>query len=174
MGQAVEIQVRAAHALLRADRTVDAAQALAPALERMRVEGERGHALMCGPDVLATLAEARWGMSLSTEQLAELHAAAALATTLRDGGRSAMAATSAPAATTPMTIVTSTSASDAEPLSTREREVLELIAAGDSNKLIARSLDISPHTVKRHVANILDKLGLASRGQASAWLRTNA
>ena len=56
-------------------------------------------------------------------------------------------------------------------LSSREREVIERIAAGDSNKLIARQLDISPHTVKRHVANILDKLGLQSRGQAAAWLR---
>ncbi|HMZ02542.1 MAG TPA: helix-turn-helix transcriptional regulator, partial [Burkholderiaceae bacterium] len=58
-------------------------------------------------------------------------------------------------------------------LSSREREVLERIAAGDSNKLIARALDISPHTVKRHVANILDKLSLQSRGQAAAWLRAN-
>jgi LuxR family transcriptional regulator, maltose regulon positive regulatory protein len=49
--------------------------------------------------------------------------------------------------------------------------VLERIAAGDSNKLIARALDISPHTVKRHVANILDKLALASRAQAAAWWR---
>ena len=54
-------------------------------------------------------------------------------------------------------------------LSARERDVLERLAAGDSNKLIARALDLSPHTVKRHVANILDKLGLASRGQAAAW-----
>jgi LuxR family maltose regulon positive regulatory protein len=59
-------------------------------------------------------------------------------------------------------------------LSSREREVLERIAAGDSNKVIARTLDISPHTVKRHVANILDKLDLTSRGQAGAWLRENA
>jgi len=58
-------------------------------------------------------------------------------------------------------------------LSVREREVLERIAAGDSNKLIARALGLSPHTVKRHVANILDKLGLASRGQAAAWLRAH-
>ncbi len=63
---------------------------------------------------------------------------------------------------------------DVSLLSLREREVLERIAAGDSNKLIARALDISPHTVKRHVANILDKLGLESRGQASAWLREHA
>ena len=51
--------------------------------------------------------------------------------------------------------------------------MLERIAAGDSNKLIARVLDISPHTVKRHVANILDKLALESRGQAAAWLHAN-
>ena len=58
-------------------------------------------------------------------------------------------------------------------LSAREREVLERIAAGDSNKLIARAFDLSPHTVKRHVANILDKLGAGSRGQAAAWFRAH-
>ncbi|MBQ1762098.1 MAG: response regulator transcription factor [Aquincola sp.] len=56
-------------------------------------------------------------------------------------------------------------------LSPREREVLERIAHGDSNKLIARAFDLSPHTVKRHVANLLDKLGVDSRGQAAAWYR---
>jgi LuxR family transcriptional regulator, maltose regulon positive regulatory protein len=54
-------------------------------------------------------------------------------------------------------------------LSVRECEVLARIAAGDSNKAIARTLALSPHTVKRHVANILDKLDLRSRGQAAAW-----
>ena len=53
-------------------------------------------------------------------------------------------------------------------------EILELIALGDSNKVIARKHELSPHTVKRHVANILDKLGLASRGQAAAWFREHA
>jgi DNA-binding NarL/FixJ family response regulator len=57
-------------------------------------------------------------------------------------------------------------------LSIRECEVLQRIAAGDSNKMIARALDLSPHTVKRHVANILDKLDLRSRGQAAAWWLT--
>jgi LuxR family maltose regulon positive regulatory protein len=62
-------------------------------------------------------------------------------------------------------------ASSASGLSSRELEVLERIAAGDSNKLIARAFDLSPHTVKRHVANILDKLALDSRGRAAAWYR---
>ncbi len=57
-------------------------------------------------------------------------------------------------------------------LSIRECEVLQRIAAGDSNKMIARALHLSPHTVKRHVANILDKLDLRSRGQAAAWWLT--
>jgi LuxR family maltose regulon positive regulatory protein len=56
-------------------------------------------------------------------------------------------------------------------LSQREREVLQRIAAGDSNKMIARALNLSPHTVKRHVANILDKLGARTRSQAAAWLQ---
>jgi LuxR family maltose regulon positive regulatory protein len=55
------------------------------------------------------------------------------------------------------------------PLSAREEQVLKCIAAGDSNKLIARTLGLSLHTVKRHVANILDKLDAGSRGQAAAW-----
>lgn len=54
----------------------------------------------------------------------------------------------------------------AEPLSDRELEVLNLIAEGQSNKLIAIALTISEHTVKTHVASILSKLGAASRTEA--------
>ena len=43
------------------------------------------------------------------------------------------------------------------------------MARGMRNKLIARELSLSPHTVKRHVAHVLDKLDLASRSQAAAW-----
>ena len=50
--------------------------------------------------------------------------------------------------------------------------MLALLARGDSNKLIARAFSLSPHTVKRHVANILDKLGVDTRGQAAARWRT--
>ena len=48
----------------------------------------------------------------------------------------------------------------------REYEVLELIAAGESNKEIARSLDVSPNTVKTHVANLYEKLEVERRTQA--------
>jgi DNA-binding NarL/FixJ family response regulator len=53
-----------------------------------------------------------------------------------------------------------------EPLSDRELEVLNLIAEGQSNKLIAHSLGISEHTVKTHVASIFQKLGAGSRTEA--------
>ena len=54
-------------------------------------------------------------------------------------------------------------------LSPREREILLLIARGDSNKLIARELDIAETTVKIHVQHILRKLGLSSRVQAAVY-----
>ena len=54
-------------------------------------------------------------------------------------------------------------------LTPREREVVDLIAAGRSNKDIARQLYISPATAARHVANILAKLGYTSRSQVAAW-----
>ncbi len=53
-------------------------------------------------------------------------------------------------------------------LTPREMEVLTLLAAGASNKLIARRLGISVHTTKFHVAGIFDKLGAASRIEAVA------
>lgn len=53
-----------------------------------------------------------------------------------------------------------------EQLTAREREVLELLSQGLSNKLIARQLNISEHTVKFHVSAIYTKLGAASRTEA--------
>lgn len=51
-------------------------------------------------------------------------------------------------------------------ISARECEVLEMLAAGHANKVIARRLDISPNTVKTHVARLYEKLEVASRTQA--------
>ncbi|HEX2347849.1 MAG TPA: response regulator transcription factor [Ktedonobacterales bacterium] len=53
-----------------------------------------------------------------------------------------------------------------EPLTTREREVLQLLAQGIPNKQIAQRLSISEHTVKFHVSAIMTKLGAASRTEA--------
>jgi DNA-binding NarL/FixJ family response regulator len=51
-------------------------------------------------------------------------------------------------------------------LTTREREVLALIADGESNATIARRLSLSPKTVRNHVSSIFAKLHVADRAQA--------
>ncbi len=58
-------------------------------------------------------------------------------------------------------------------LSTRELEVVELLASGLSNRAIAERLVLSVRTVDRHVENILGKLGLSSRSQVVAWALTH-
>jgi two-component system, NarL family, nitrate/nitrite response regulator NarL len=55
---------------------------------------------------------------------------------------------------------------NAETLTTRERQVLLLVAEGLPNKAIARELGISEHTAKFHVGSLLGKLGAASRTEA--------
>jgi DNA-binding NarL/FixJ family response regulator len=50
----------------------------------------------------------------------------------------------------------------------REQQVLQLLAQGASNKVIARNLQITPHTAKFHVASIVAKLGAAGRTDAVA------
>jgi DNA-binding NarL/FixJ family response regulator len=55
-------------------------------------------------------------------------------------------------------------------LSTRQIEVLELLAAGCSNEQIARRLVISTNTVKFHIAAIYDRLGVHTRVEAAAVL----
>jgi DNA-binding NarL/FixJ family response regulator len=55
---------------------------------------------------------------------------------------------------------------NAETLTSREREVLLLVAEGLPNKAIARELGISEHTAKFHVGSLLGKLGAASRTEA--------
>jgi DNA-binding NarL/FixJ family response regulator len=56
-----------------------------------------------------------------------------------------------------------------EALTERETEVLRLIAQGQANKEIARTLNIGEKTVKTHVSNILAKLGVPSRTQAALY-----
>ena len=59
--------------------------------------------------------------------------------------------------------------SEVDPLTVRELEVLKLVAQGKSNQEIAQQLVISEGTVRAHVSNILVKLHLASRTQATLY-----
>lgn len=61
------------------------------------------------------------------------------------------------------------SVSSAVRLTSREREVLDLIGDGMSNKAIGKSLHISTHTVKSHLRNIMEKLNLHSRLQLAVY-----
>ena len=54
------------------------------------------------------------------------------------------------------------------PLTARERQVLQLMAAGKSGPQIARELVVSPSTVKSHTENLYAKLGVCHRGAAVA------
>jgi LuxR family maltose regulon positive regulatory protein len=148
LAQAVELRVRLARALLQAGALPEAASTLAPWLARIE-DGPRG-ALFCVPALLE-LAATEWHGQLDAVALETLRRWAAA---LQPAGK---------AAPPPR------AASVDQHLTARELEVLARIAHGESNKLIARAFDLSPYTVKRHVANILDKLGVASRGQAAAW-----
>ena len=169
MGQAAETRLRLAAALLARGGTATvieaAAQVLAPAFARVGVDGVPGGALLAG-EPLQQLASARWGSALPQPQRAQLRAWWELVA----ASRTSQVSTQPPTAASAVTPIAPTSVGD-EALTARELEVLARIAAGDSNKLIARAFDLSLHTVKRHVANILGKIGAESRGQAAAWYR---
>jgi LuxR family transcriptional regulator, maltose regulon positive regulatory protein len=158
-GLAAETRVRLARALARRGELGEAARVLTPVFQRADREAGPGGALLAG-DALAELAAMPWRSALP----------APWRIMLADWWQ-ALAAERGHGPGTPPTTAGADSTDDWRGLTAREREVLERMAAGDSNKLIARALDLSLHTVKRHVANILDKLDLDSRGQAAAWYR---
>ena len=54
-------------------------------------------------------------------------------------------------------------------LTARELQVLRLVAAGKTNKAVARALSLSEKTVDRHVSNIFTKLDVSSRAAATAY-----
>ncbi len=62
-----------------------------------------------------------------------------------------------------------TSTAMEEPLTERELEIIKLVAQGLANKVIADRLEIAERTVRTHVSNILEKLHLANRTQATLY-----
>ena len=58
-------------------------------------------------------------------------------------------------------------------LTTREREVLVLVARGLPNKRIARELEISEKTVKAHLTSVFQRIGVTDRTQAALWAQRN-
>jgi LuxR family maltose regulon positive regulatory protein len=149
------VRARLALAMLHAGAEQEAAAAVEPPAARAD-DGPRGALFAAG--ALRALAGADWGSHLAAAHRATLARWVA-----------ALQPAAAPPPASP-----AAARAERERLTSREMEVLALIAHGDSNKLIARALDLSPFTVKRHVAHILDKLDLASRGQAAAWYHAHA
>ncbi|MBR0858115.1 LuxR C-terminal-related transcriptional regulator [Bradyrhizobium liaoningense] len=66
-------------------------------------------------------------------------------------------------------LVTTEDDQTAQPLSPREKSVLRYLIAGDSNKSIARKIDVAEATVKAHVKAILRKIRVQNRTQAAIW-----
>ncbi len=163
-GLAPEARVRLARALMRQGDLAGAADTLQPVFDRADRDGGPGGALLAS-DALGELAAAGWRTALPARRQAELRAWAQRVAAARAVGATS-ASTEAIEAGSTGSAATGVAAAG---LSAREIEVLARIAAGDSNKLIARAFDLSLHTVKRHVANILGKLGVETRGQAAAW-----
>jgi DNA-binding NarL/FixJ family response regulator len=64
-------------------------------------------------------------------------------------------------------------ASAADLLTPREREVLSLVAEGMSNRAIALRLDITEGTVKAHLTNVYQRIGVLDRAEAASWARRN-
>ena len=58
-----------------------------------------------------------------------------------------------------------------EPLTPRERQVVELVVAGLTNNEIAAQLYVSPHTVRTHLQSVSSRLGVSSRGKLAARAR---
>lgn len=166
-GHLSELRLRTAALRLGAGRTGEAADVLRPLFDRHADDQDIAPVWLAGPTLLRDLAGAPWQGALTPAQASTLERWARDAAALRV--RSAAQPPAAPRPAGALADAPPASPAAAALLSQRELEVLERIAAGDSNKLIARAFDLSPHTVKRHVANILDKLDLRSRGQAAAW-----
>lgn len=69
----------------------------------------------------------------------------------------------------PLVAPQASASAEREKLTSRERDIVQCLARGESNKEIARNLDVAESTVKIHIQNILKKLNLSSRVQVAVY-----
>jgi two-component system nitrate/nitrite response regulator NarL len=115
---------------------------------------------------LAGRAARSWGVVPTDGSRADLRAAVAAVARGFAVLPAALAARLLPRASGPPPAAGSPPDGAVEPLTPREREVLDLLAQGLTNRRIAERLGISEHTAKFHVAAICGKLGAATRAEA--------
>ncbi|VWX58145.1 Serine/threonine-protein kinase PknK [Burkholderiales bacterium 8X] len=154
----LDAQVRIALAIARQRLAQPALawQAIQPLAQQARGSEEIGGILLCGLCTLVELAQGPWTDCMPQQDVVELQRWARVSEALKRANNEAHAKQV-------------TAPHIAPRLTVRELQVLAFIVERDSNKVIARKLNLSPHTVKRHVARILDRLQLASRAEAAAW-----
>lgn len=159
-GQSTEARLHCAAIYLRMFDTAAAEEVLRPAFDRVARENEFGILKLASPHARSWLAHAKWSLPFHNEYFLQISHIANSNPQV------------APNSISPEK-KRSVAVQVAHDLSSRELEVLERLSNGLSNKHIAKELNLSPFTVKRHVGNILNKLNLDSRGQASAWYYSN-
>lgn len=164
---ATDARVLLAHLYRAWGRTDQALAALGLLLDELGADDTPGLLLLEGEPVarpLLELAVARGvGAPVATRALALLEAQSVERKAQSEGGAEGSEA--------PALRSNAQTQRLAEPLTAREGEILRMLAAGASNQAIADALVISLHTVKRHVTNLHQKLGVASRLEAVARAR---
>lgn len=174
MGQAAFIHVTLAVAHVRSGDRAAAWQALKQVIVQVGRTRHLSNLVTAGMDQIDELLAVPWGVEAEAAPLALLRQWSQQLHAIRQTPMSPVASQAAAS----LVPVPSQRPADVVPshlslegLTRREIEVLQHLASGDSNKVIARALDVSPNTVKRHVARILSRLGVSSRGEAASVFR---
>jgi LuxR family maltose regulon positive regulatory protein len=166
-GDADFTRVTMSAAACRLGRFEEAWTVMLPLLEAVRDSGNLGRLVLAGKALVEEIALVPWPAAIARDSRLALlrgwmHQVTEEAVPMEAGAAQAVPM---PAALT----ATSLPSAHSKGITEREMEVLALVARGESNKLIARRLELSPNTVKRHMARILDRLQVSSRGQAARW-----